>query len=149
MNLYHRTYAAAAIIRDGFRDGDGPPGVRRGVWVYDEPLDEQEGALGNVALVISGVPEAVVANFEWRLCNDNCDDRPATISMTGRMTGGSLRVQLRSCGVCSSRCHRRAASRARGVRPHYNEPSSSSTAAVPQPGCDPINPGLIKALGLI
>ena len=66
MNLYHRTYEAAAIIRDGFRDGDGPPGVRRGVWVYDEPLDEQEGALGNVVLVISGVPEAAVADFEWR-----------------------------------------------------------------------------------
>ena len=45
-------------------DGEGPPGVRRGVWVYDD--DEQEGALGNVALVISGVPEAAVANFEWR-----------------------------------------------------------------------------------
>ena len=66
MNLYHRTFAAAAIIRDGFRDGEAPPGVRRGVWVYDEPLDEQEGALGNVALAISGAPEAAVADFEWR-----------------------------------------------------------------------------------
>jgi hypothetical protein len=66
MNLYHRTFAAAAIIRDGFRDGEGPRGVRRGVWVYDEALDEQQGALGNVALVISGVPEAAVADFEWR-----------------------------------------------------------------------------------
>jgi hypothetical protein len=65
MNLYHRTFAAAAIIRDGFRDGEAPSGVRRGVWVSDEALDEQEGALGNVALVISGVPEAAVANFEW------------------------------------------------------------------------------------
>ena len=35
MNLYHRTFAAAAIISDGFRAG--------GVWVYDEPLDEQDG----------------------------------------------------------------------------------------------------------
>ena len=65
MNLYHRTYAAAAIIRDGFRLGEGPLDVHRGVWVYDEPLDEQEGALGNVVLVISGVPEAAVADFEW------------------------------------------------------------------------------------
>jgi hypothetical protein len=65
MNLYHRTFGAEAIIRDGFRDGEGPPGVRRGVWVSDEPLDEQEGALGNVVLVISGVPEAAVADFEW------------------------------------------------------------------------------------
>ena len=65
MNLYHRTFAAAAIIRDGFRLGEGPLDVHRGVWVYDEPLDEQEGALGNVVLVIAGVPEASVADFEW------------------------------------------------------------------------------------
>ena len=64
MNLYHRTFAAAAIITDGFRDGGDIPGVRRGVWVYDEPLDEQEGALGNVVLHISGIPEAAVAGFE-------------------------------------------------------------------------------------
>ena len=55
MNLYHRTFAAAAVIRDGFRLGEGSLDVHRGVWVYDEPLDEQEGALGNVVLVISGV----------------------------------------------------------------------------------------------
>ena len=66
MNLYHRTFAAAAIIRDGFPLGEGPPNAHRGVWVYDEPLDEQEGALGNVVLVISGVPEAAVADFELR-----------------------------------------------------------------------------------
>ena len=68
MNLYHRTFAAEAIIRDGFRDGEHnrlTPDIRHGVWVYDEPLDEQEGALGNVLLVLSGVPEAMVADFEW------------------------------------------------------------------------------------
>jgi hypothetical protein len=68
MNLYHRTFAAGAIIRDGFRDGEPnrlAPATLHGVWVYDEPLDEQQGALGNVLLVIAGVPEAAVADFEW------------------------------------------------------------------------------------
>ena len=70
MNLYHRTYAAEAIIRDGFRDGQHNypiPDAHHGVWVYEEPLDEQEGALGNVVLVISSVPEAAVVDFEWIL----------------------------------------------------------------------------------
>jgi hypothetical protein len=68
MILYHRTYAVEAIIRDGFRDDVSHhlmPDVHHGVWVYDEPLDEQQGALGNVVLVISGVPEAAVVDFEW------------------------------------------------------------------------------------
>ena len=68
MKLYHRTYSAETIIRDGFRDGEGnypTLDVHHGVWVYDEPLDEQDGALGNVVLVISGVPEAAVVAFEW------------------------------------------------------------------------------------
>ena len=68
MYLYHRTYAAEAIIRDGFRDGDAKylmEDLHQGVWVYDEPLDEREGALGNVVLVVSGVPEAAVVEFEW------------------------------------------------------------------------------------
>jgi hypothetical protein len=69
MRLYHRTYAAETIIRDGFRDCksdylafDAKPGV----WVVDRPLDERDGALGNVVLVISGVPESAIAAFEWR-----------------------------------------------------------------------------------
>jgi hypothetical protein len=68
MNLYHRTYTAETIIKHGFRDGERnylTRDVRHGVWVSDEPLDEQEGALGNVVLVISGVPEAAVVDFEW------------------------------------------------------------------------------------
>jgi len=68
MNLYHRTYAAEAILREGFRDGKGDYlalGAPHGVFVSDQPLDEREGALGNVVLVVSGVPEAAVAEFEW------------------------------------------------------------------------------------
>lgn len=68
MDLYHRTYAAEAIIRDGFHDGAGNslrPDVVAGVFVSDQPLDERDGALGNVVLVVSGVPEEAVARFEW------------------------------------------------------------------------------------
>jgi hypothetical protein len=69
MKLYHRTYAADAILRDGFRDGKSDfltLDVDPGVWVTDRPLDERDGALGNVVLVISGVPEAEIASLEWR-----------------------------------------------------------------------------------
>src|SRR4029453_4535706 len=67
-----RTYAAEAIIREGFRDGQHNNvtlDAHHGVWVYDEPLDEREGALGNVVLVISNVPEAAVVDFEWTHLN--------------------------------------------------------------------------------
>src|SRR5678815_2514494 len=53
MNLYHRTYQAEAIIRGGFHNVEvnyrtSTPDSHYGVWVSDEPLDEREGALGNV-----------------------------------------------------------------------------------------------------
>jgi hypothetical protein len=69
VKLYHRTYAAEDILRDGFHDGKADfltLDVNPGVWVTDRPLDEQDGALGNVVLVVSGVPEAKIAEFEWR-----------------------------------------------------------------------------------
>ena len=70
MNLYHRTYEAEAIIRGGFHDVEGiyltpTLDAHHGVWVSDRPLDEQEGALGNVVLEISGVPEAAIVDHEW------------------------------------------------------------------------------------
>ena len=68
MKLYHRTYAAEAILRDGFHDSKADfltLEVNPGVWVTDRPLDEQNGALGNVVLTVSGVPEAEIAQFEW------------------------------------------------------------------------------------
>jgi hypothetical protein len=68
VKLYHRTYAAEAILSDGFHDSKADfltLGVHPGVWVTDRPLDEQNGALGNVVLAISGVPEAAIAEFEW------------------------------------------------------------------------------------
>jgi hypothetical protein len=68
VKLYHRTYAAEAILRDGFHDSKADfltLGVAPGVWVTDRPLDEQNGALGNVVLAVCGVPEAEIAAFEW------------------------------------------------------------------------------------
>ena len=67
MRLYHRTYAAETIIRGGFCDSKTDYlalGAKPGVWVTDRPLDEQNGALGDVVLVISGAPESVIAAFE-------------------------------------------------------------------------------------
>jgi len=47
---FHRTNAAQAIERDGFKDGDDVliRGQRfwPGVWISDVPLDENEGAHG-------------------------------------------------------------------------------------------------------
>jgi hypothetical protein len=73
MNLYHRTYAAEAIISSGFCDGRFERlalGARPGVWMTDRPLDERDGALGNVVLVVSGVPEEAVADYEWLHSDD-------------------------------------------------------------------------------
>jgi hypothetical protein len=68
VKLYHRTYAAEAILRHGFQDSKADfltLGAHPGVWVTDRPLDEENGALGNVVLAVSGVPEAEIAPFEW------------------------------------------------------------------------------------
>ncbi len=67
MLLYHRTNAGAAILADGFRDGTGSYMTDRtfsGVWLSDQPLDEDEGASGSTLLSID-VPEATVVEFEW------------------------------------------------------------------------------------
>lgn len=67
MNLYHRTFAADAIFREGFRDGTGrylTPEVWSGVWLSDIALDSNEDAGGDTLLVIE-IPEDVVAEYEW------------------------------------------------------------------------------------
>jgi len=67
MKLWHHTFAAQAILRDGFRDGKGTYlTVDRwyGVWVSAEPLDENEGATGDTYLTVE-VPEEIVAPYEW------------------------------------------------------------------------------------
>ncbi len=62
MTCFHRTDHAAAILRDGFVDGEGSYGfvglTLRGVWISDEPLDVNEGAEGTQLLALT-FPEAV------------------------------------------------------------------------------------------
>jgi hypothetical protein len=66
MLLYHRTNAAAEILRDGFRDGEGDymtDVVLRGVWLSDVPLDIQEGANGRQVLEVE-LPDALAIEHE-------------------------------------------------------------------------------------
>jgi hypothetical protein len=72
MILYHRTNrkAAESILCDGFMDGEGTyltDRVWRGVWLSDRPLDENEGACGDVLLRIHvSVPAREIGNkYEW------------------------------------------------------------------------------------
>jgi hypothetical protein len=65
--LFHRTPAADAVFRDGFRDGSGAYGttaIWQGVWLSDQPLDENDGASGD-DLVVVHAPEDEIAEFEW------------------------------------------------------------------------------------
>jgi hypothetical protein len=65
MLVYHRTYHAAGILREGFRDGAYVmPGLGelRGVST-DWPLDENEGADGDTVLALD-IPEAVFVESE-------------------------------------------------------------------------------------
>jgi hypothetical protein len=67
MRLFHRTAHGDAIVREGFRDGQGTyltANVYRGVWLSDRALDSNEGAEGN-DLVCVEIPEEVMVTFEW------------------------------------------------------------------------------------
>jgi hypothetical protein len=67
MKVYHRTNAADAILKQGFRDGRGTyltQHVWKGVWLSDEPLDSNEGAFGDKLLVID-IPESELVQWEW------------------------------------------------------------------------------------
>lgn len=67
MRVYHRTYHADAIEREGFRDGSYVmPGIGelRGVFVSaDWPLDENEGADGDVVLALE-IEESLFVEYE-------------------------------------------------------------------------------------
>ena len=67
MLLYHRTSAAAAILRDGFRDGEGQyltDATHRGVWLSTFPLSTHEGAGGNQVLEVD-FPDALATEHEF------------------------------------------------------------------------------------
>ena len=69
MLFYHRTSAvdAAAILREGFRDGRGRFLMDlefTGVWLSTEPLDEDPNPHRLTLLQIE-IPEEQIAPFEW------------------------------------------------------------------------------------
>jgi hypothetical protein len=67
MKLYHRTDHAEAILRDGFRDGEGSyltANIYRGVWFADSPLDENEGAWGSVVIEVDA-GDSPLGEWEW------------------------------------------------------------------------------------
>jgi hypothetical protein len=68
--FYHRTTdeCAGLILRDGFRDGTGTymtDQLWTGVWLSNVPLDENEGARGDVLLRVELPSEEMVAEYEW------------------------------------------------------------------------------------
>ncbi|HVQ79342.1 MAG TPA: hypothetical protein VMS82_05245 [Pseudolabrys sp.] len=65
LTVFHRTTkdAAAKILRDGFRDTTSRYLTDRewsGVWVSDRPLDNSEGASGEI-----DIAEDLLTAFEW------------------------------------------------------------------------------------
>lgn len=71
MILYHRTdpQAAESILQRGFRDGNGKymtTTTHSGVWLSNVPLDENEGAFGDILLeVITDMTDPEIAQYEW------------------------------------------------------------------------------------
>jgi hypothetical protein len=71
MILYHRTdpQAAENILQQGFRDSVGNYMTKNnysGVWLSDVPLDENEGADGDILLEVNtDMTESEIAQYEW------------------------------------------------------------------------------------
>ena len=68
--VYHRTAAADAIMRDGFRDATGTYMTNKehsGVWVtFGAPWDEATGGLPEATrLLVIDAPVAELAKYEW------------------------------------------------------------------------------------
>ena len=67
MIVYHSTFYAEAILRDGFRDATGcymTDREHKGVWFSDMPLDVNEGADGDTVLMLD-IPDDVLGQFVW------------------------------------------------------------------------------------
>ena len=67
--FFHRTTRASAdaILATGFKDATGHYGTRNqytGVWISNEPLDMNEGASGDVLLVVE-IDPALIEAYEW------------------------------------------------------------------------------------
>jgi hypothetical protein len=67
MLVYHRTYRASSILRDGFRDDTWTRqglGKKRGVFISPDWLDEREGVDGDDVLELD-INEGLFAQHEW------------------------------------------------------------------------------------
>jgi hypothetical protein len=69
VTVFHRTTqeAATLILHGGFRDVTGRYLTNQewsGVWVADRPLDNSEGASGEIVLQIE-IPEKALRRYEW------------------------------------------------------------------------------------
>lgn len=68
LRYFHRTAAAEAILREGFRDGEGSymliGATLKGVFLADTPLDENEGARGDDLLAVDLPGELDLDEFE-------------------------------------------------------------------------------------
>ena len=102
---FHTTDAAEAILRSGFRDGEGTYGLAsftlRGVFLADTPVDVNEGASGQDVLEVILPDEIGVDDYEliedmkpyreWcvpaALLNDNASVRQLTDAELDRLAG--------------------------------------------------------------
>jgi len=68
MILYRRTNSEN-ISQEGFRDGTGnylTMNTYSGVWLSNVPLDENDGAVGDILLeVTTDMTESEIAQYEW------------------------------------------------------------------------------------
>jgi hypothetical protein len=61
--FFHKTFAAEAILKGGFK-GRYTSGPRpTGIWLSDRPLDIREGAAGDVTLTVK-LPESLIRKYE-------------------------------------------------------------------------------------
>ena len=70
MRLFHATSteSAAAIVSEGFKDGEGHFGTNmkhRGVWLSDSPVDVNEGAKADEVVLAVNISKGLVKGFEW------------------------------------------------------------------------------------
>jgi hypothetical protein len=67
IRLYHTTSAAAEILANGFRDGEGSymfVGMTlKGVFLADDPVDENEGATGDQVLAVDFPDDVDLADY--------------------------------------------------------------------------------------
>ena len=90
--VFHRTSRAAAeqILRSGFRNTTARYLTDRnwsGVWVADRPLDNSEGASGEVLLEVE-IAEEILTSYEWIGKDKPYHERPSEI----------VRLSCEKCG---------------------------------------------------